>query len=44
MRQMPPYQEWDTVIPAIVGNIPPEEFEAAYYAQHQPNKTGAINR
>ena len=29
---------------SAIGNVPPEEFEAAYYAQHQPNQTVGINR
>jgi putative transposase len=38
--------EWfnTTRLHSAIGNVPPEEFEAAYYAQHQPNKTVGINR
>ena len=25
-----------------IGDIPPEEYEALYYAQHQPNEAQAI--
>ncbi|MEV6867796.1 IS3 family transposase [Streptosporangium subroseum] len=38
--------EWfnTTRLHSAIGNVPPEEFEAAYYAQHQPNQTAGINR
>ncbi|GAA3472862.1 hypothetical protein GCM10018965_074150 [Nonomuraea roseola] len=37
--------EWfnTTRLHSSIGNIPPEEYEALYYAQHQPNETVGIN-
>jgi hypothetical protein len=37
-------QAESTAAVPVVGNVPPEELEAAYRAQHQPSKTVATNR
>ncbi|HEX4817918.1 MAG TPA: integrase core domain-containing protein, partial [Nonomuraea sp.] len=33
-----------TRLDSAIGHLPPEEFEAIYYAQHHPNEALAINR
>ncbi|MEU8319676.1 IS3 family transposase [Nonomuraea sp. NPDC048881] len=33
-----------TRLHSAIGHLPPEEFEAIYYAQHHPNEALAINR
>jgi putative transposase len=33
-----------TRLHSAIGHLPPEEFEALYYAQHHPNEPIAINR
>jgi putative transposase len=33
-----------TRLHSAIGHLPPEEFEALYYAQHQPNEPVGINR
>jgi len=37
--------EWfnTTRLHSSIGNIPPQEYETLYYAQHQPNETVGIN-
>ncbi|MBB5817026.1 putative transposase [Streptosporangium becharense] len=37
--------EWfnTTRLHSAIGNVPPEEYEALYYAQHQPSETIGIN-